>query len=626
MIKPQSLVARLLLICLPLVTITLLALFSILEYQYYQNKRSELLATITDLTTVQGPAISAAVWEYDQDEIENRLITIGALDYVSFVSVHDQRGLLIAEFGDTSGNSEDTSFTVTQELLYEHTNSSETLGHLKVVGHPGLIREEMLAHAQVQFITLILLIIVLSGGTFYATRTVISRPLETLKSAMKASASEAGYTPVEWSRRDEIGRLVGAYNEMQELRASAENELVQYQNQLETLVEQRTAEVEHKSELLEAVLGSINQGLVAYDEELMLIVSNSRFREIRDIPESLTLPGSAFVDWVKFDADRGEFGEGDPEHLAHQQVLRAKEFVSHTFERTRPDGTIIEVEGGPLPNGGFVSTFTDITARKTAQRNLANAYQIISDSITYASRIQRSVLPDGSLFNSLLSDHFVLWEPRDVVGGDMYWSRQWGEGFLIVLGDCTGHGVPGAFMTLIATGALDIALSKTESGDVATLMQRMHKLVQFTLGQHTSEGESDDGLDLTMCFLDAQMSNLTFVGAQLGIMIVEGDDIMRIKGTKCGIGYRGIPQDQYYEAHFVTNLSNKSFYVTTDGLTDQIGGERHRMFGKKRLKQLLQDIQDMPMSNQRDKIREALIDYQGDEGRRDDVAMIGFKV
>ena len=112
-----------------------------------------------------------------------------------------------------------------------------------------------------------------------------------------------------------------------------------------------------------------------------------------------------------------------------------------------------------------------LEARVEARTHELNgAYEVISSSIQYASRIQRSILPDEQLFQELFSDYFVHWEPRDVVGGDFYWCKRWGRGMLLVLGDCTGHGVPGAFMTMIANGALDMALLETPPGDTAILL------------------------------------------------------------------------------------------------------------------------------------------------------------
>jgi len=393
----------------------------------------------------------------------------------------------------------------------------------------------------------------------------------------------------------------------------------------DTLAKQ-AQELEQKRSLLEAVLGSINQGLVAYDSDLMLIVSNDQFRKIRDVPENLTLPGASFIDWVDFDAERGEFGDSDPEQIVHDQILQAKKFVSHSFERTRPNGTIIEVEGGPLPNGGFVSTFTDITERKNAEMNLRNAYDVISQSIQYASHIQKSFLPDDNVFKSACSEHFVLWQPRDVVGGDMYWHRYWGKGDLIILGDCTGHGVPGAFMTLIANGALDEAYMEIPPGDTASLLQRMHQLIQQALGQDKEEGPSDDGLELGACYIPSDRNALKFSGARFSLFITDKDDVDEIKGDKSGLGYCGISTNVQFSSHNIELHKENRFYMTSDGLIDQVGGERSRGFGKKRFKSLLATLSRVPMAEQKAQIMQALDSYQGDQRRRDDVAVLGFAV
>jgi len=161
---------------------------------------------------------------------------------------------------------------------------------------------------------------------------------------------------------------------------------------LENIVDVRTQELENKSTLLGTVLGSINQGLVAYDDELKMIISNKRFQEIRDVPEKLAMPGASFVDWIKYDNERGEFVKDDPELSVHDQIIRAKQFASYSFERTRPNGTIIEIDSGPLPNNsGFVSTFTDITDRKKKEKLIAmgaRSSQLLTEGDTLKVMLQ----------------------------------------------------------------------------------------------------------------------------------------------------------------------------------------------------------------------------------------------
>jgi len=526
-----------------------------------------------------------------------------------------------------------------------------------------------------------------------------------------------------------------------------------HQDHLEGLVEARTGELEQRTGLLQAILGSMTQGIAAFDKELKLIAWNEQFLKIRDYPRELTHEGAHFEKFMAFDANRNEFGLEDPELNVQQQIARSLKFEVHEFERQRPDGTFIEVRGGPIPGGGFVSTFTniterkkaeeqislqrqnlrhvlegvaqgivkwgpdqrliswnkhyrevldlpkdlliegrplsevtlfvakrgdygpgnpeevakarvdflmsgaarrneltigkdhiydvfiqptddggviitytDITERKKAENRLVNAYDIISGSIDYAARIQRSVLPDEKTFSSRFTDHFIMWEPRDVVGGDIYWNRAWGKGRLVILGDCTGHGVPGAFMTLIATGGLNNALLEVPEGEVANLMQRIHQQVQLTLGQHKDRAESDDGMELGICYFSPDMDELIFVGARFELYQVKSGEVEVIKGTKSGIGYSGIPFDQSFDEHKITEFRDVSFYMSSDGLVDQIGGEKSRMFGKKRFRQLLADINANPMAEQKSAIEHALVNYQGIQRRRDDIAVIGFKI
>ena len=289
--------------------------------------------------------------------------------------------------------------------------------------------------------------------------------------------------------------------------------------------------------------------------------------------------------------------------------------VAHKFPVRNADGEFI----------GIGTIQSDITERRKAEQEIADAMAQINASIEYASRIQRSILPPVEALSSAVSEHFVLWEPRDTVGGDMYWCRKWGSGVLILLGDCTGHGVPGAFMTLIANGALDLAYMEVPPGDAAALLQRMHQLIQLALGQDRGEGDSDDGLEAGACFLQRGRPTLTFAGARFSLFVSEVGEVREVKGDKSGLGYRGIARNVSFTNQTVDFVPDALYYMTSDGLIDQIGGEKSRSFGKRRFKELLTSIRDIPMDQQRDQVQQALSDWQGDQRRRDDVSILGFK-
>src|SRR5215472_1990110 len=258
---------------------------------------------------------------------------------------------------------------------------------------------------------------------------------------------------------------------------------------------------------------------------------------------------------------------------------------------------------------------------------LREAYEVISKSIQYASRIQRAILPDTSVADALLPDYFLLWEPRDVVGGDIYWISQWGDGLLIGLGDCTGHGVPGAFVTLIAAGAFERAKAEVQPGQIARMLERMHYLIQVTLKQQSDFGEADDGMELGLCHLSAGLTRLTYAGAGISLFLSRnGGPVEEVKGNKRGLGYRRTPGDQKYEEHAIEVCSKTRLYMTTDGLIDQVGGMPRRTFGKKRLKALIDASLREPMADQKRKFLEALEAHRGHERRRDDVSAVGISL
>lgn len=268
----------------------------------------------------------------------------------------------------------------------------------------------------------------------------------------------------------------------------------------------------------------------------------------------------------------------------------------------------------------------DISERIKAQRERDDAFEVISSSINYATNIQGAILPSAESMTKTLVEHFVLWEPRDKVGGDIYFMKPWGLGKLVALGDCTGHGVPGAFMTLIVNGALEMAALEVPPGEVGVLLQRVHQLLQKALDQDKEEGSSDDGIEMGICYLAPRNKKMFFGGARFSLFRVQGGEVEEIKGDKKGLGYRAIPANMTYGKQEVPLDGGATFYMTTDGFIDQVGGEKHRGFGKKRFKNLLLELENVPMQERGARLLAALEEYQGEERRRDDVAVIGFRL
>jgi len=264
----------------------------------------------------------------------------------------------------------------------------------------------------------------------------------------------------------------------------------------------------------------------------------------------------------------------------------------------------------------------------------------IMDSIRYAQLIQSSLLPNPENIKTFVPDSFFIWMPRDIVGGDFIFTDCFDDGFIIAVIDCTGHGVPGAFMTMIASFGLK-KITKSEGWrDPAKILQRLSFLVKTTLQQDTDYALSDDGLDAAICFIRGQPSvvghslsaaddlsdnpELIFAGAKLPLICVHNDELNLIKGDKKSIGYRKSKLNFEFTNHTIRIEKGMSFYMFSDGFVDQLGGEKERRFGTGRLKKLLEENAHLSFETQRRILHQAFNKYRGENEIQDDVTVVGF--
>lgn len=265
----------------------------------------------------------------------------------------------------------------------------------------------------------------------------------------------------------------------------------------------------------------------------------------------------------------------------------------------------------------------NITEQLMRERQLADANRSIMESLRYGSRIQSAMLPAEEAIARSTGDHFLIWQPRDIVGGDFFWHHPVQGGYCMIVGDCTGHGVPGAFMTLIACGFLDRAL---ESGFThpSQVLSDLHRNLQALLGQDKAEGDTDDGLEAGICFVSNSDKKLVFSGARFSLFHQRDGALAEIRGNKVSIGYRRFAADTGFDDVVLDLDGQDTFYMTTDGLIDQIGGERRRSFGKRRFLGSLTENADHPLPQQAKSLMHVFGAYQGNEARRDDVTVLGF--
>jgi len=249
--------------------------------------------------------------------------------------------------------------------------------------------------------------------------------------------------------------------------------------------------------------------------------------------------------------------------------------------------------------------------------------QKIMDSIDYAQRLQESILPSQTELAAIVAEHFVIWQPRDLVGGDFYWARRIDEQrSLIAVVDCTGHGVPGAFMTMAVNSILN-HITTTLQDDPARILTELNRRVKETLHRSDPRGLADDGLDIGLCYLEHNR-RVVFAGAKIALYVSRAGKTQLIRGNNKSLGYRRSSLDLCFSNNEWLVQAGDGFTLTSDGFIDQNGGDRDYPFGRKRFIEILSGLQGRALSAQRDSLTQVLQQYMGEEPQRDDITVLGF--
>ena len=232
-----------------------------------------------------------------------------------------------------------------------------------------------------------------------------------------------------------------------------------------------------------------------------------------------------------------------------------------------------------------VNTRTDELNR--SNRMLAESNRTVMDSIRYARLIQSSILPEEEAVRRRVPDFFALYRPRDIVGGDFYYFRESGENYILAVIDCTGHGVPGAFMTMTANAVLGHVLDTIVNDEPAAILKELNRLMRAALHHDGAVAAVDNGLEIGLCWCAPAQRKLVFAGARIDLHRVSGDKVEKISGDRQSIGYRSSDPAFTYTNHAVALDEKSVFFLTSDGILDQSGGPRGWGFGRKRFCQLL---------------------------------------
>lgn len=249
----------------------------------------------------------------------------------------------------------------------------------------------------------------------------------------------------------------------------------------------------------------------------------------------------------------------------------------------------------------------------------------ITDSIRYASRIQRAILPSDEILLQTLPEHFVLYLPRDIVSGDFFWLSQRGGKIVIVAADCTGHGVPGAFMSMLGVSFLYEIVNKEGIMQPANILNYLREHVKHTLSQTGKKDEAKDGMDISLCVFDPAEMKLEWAGAYNPLYLIRKGELMEYKADKMPIAIHMIDHLPFTN-HEIAVQKGDTFYISSDGYADQFGGEEGRKFMSKKYKEMLLQIWDKPMEEQKEIIHKSHLDWKGHHEQVDDILVFGVRV
>lgn len=260
------------------------------------------------------------------------------------------------------------------------------------------------------------------------------------------------------------------------------------------------------------------------------------------------------------------------------------------------------------------------------KHRIEELYTDVTDSIRYAKRLQESILPSRDMISKLIPQSFVLYKPKDIVSGDFYWFKKSKSKNKVLFAavDCTGHGVPGAFMSLVGSNGLNAAVKEHALENPAEILGDLHRQAYSTLNQGSKEESMRDGMDLALCALDSENMTLEYAGAYNPLYLVRNGEIIQTKADKFPIG--GEDAERQFTNHTIQLEPGDTIYVFSDGFADQFGGERGKKFMYSRFRELLIEIQDKSMVDQEKVLDDTIEDWKKNYEQVDDILVIGVRV
>ncbi len=261
---------------------------------------------------------------------------------------------------------------------------------------------------------------------------------------------------------------------------------------------------------------------------------------------------------------------------------------------------------------------------KEQRDEIKQTHEYIKQSINYARRIQQAIFPSEKILFSFFSDYFILNLPKDVVSGDFYWFRKTDDKLFIAVADCTGHGVPGAFLSMLGTAYLNEMINFRSDETAASSLNLLRKTIIYSL-QEKEDNDIRDGMDMALCIIDKKENKLNFAGAYQNLFFIRDKKLTVIKGDRMPVAYSW-KNDIPFTDKFIDIQKDDVIYLFTDGYADQFGGKNYEKLQTSRFREILIKIYDLPMQLQKEILLESHMSWRGDNKQIDDITVVGLKI
>ncbi len=315
----------------------------------------------------------------------------------------------------------------------------------------------------------------------------------------------------------------------------------------------------------------------------------------------------------------------------NEAVYKEKKKVDEELEKLNEEKAKLELAKNKLDDKVKKLWATSTAVHKEKERiniikqEIERKHQEIVDSVTYAQRIQEAILPARTEINQVVPLNLIMFKPRDIVSGDFYWFSQKGEESILACVDCTGHGVPGAFMSMIGNTLLNQIVNERDIVQPNLILNELNKEITSALKQDAAGSDSRDGMDISIISVNANKNQLQYAGANRPLYFVRANELIETKANKVAIGGHMQEEEKNFTNHVFDLQKGDTIYLSSDGYADQFSPNDKKLMTKK-FKEILLSIQQLSMPEQEKFLAQYIDEWRGIMEQTDDVLVIGVRV